>query len=164
VFVWTPPPAAAGVAIEELRKARHKHTDSVHLFVVPRLMGPYWRKHAWKVADVIVEVTAGHPAWPLNMHEPLTLVFVFPFIRNEPWQLKRSPAIVGMGKRLSKMFKEGDRSSGLVLQQFWKRARSLGSMSKRMVSKVLRCRSKFEIPHGAPGERRRLAVEEEDGR
>ena len=50
------------------------------------------------------------------VHESLTLVFVFPFIRNEPWQLKRSPAIVGMGKRLSKMFKEGDGSLGFVLQ------------------------------------------------
>jgi len=97
VFIWTPYPAAAGVAIEELRKARHKHTDSAHLFVVPRLMGPYWRKHVWKVADVIVEV-----------------------------------------------------------------ARFLGSMSKHMVSKVLSCRSGFEIPHGAPGERRGIAVEARD--
>jgi len=113
---------------------------------------------------VRVRVTAGHPAWQLNMHEPLNLVFVFPFIRNEPWQLKRSPAIVGMGKHLLIMFKEGDGSLGFVLQQFWKRARSLDSMSKRMVSKVLHCRSGFEISYGAPGERRGVAVEEEDRR
>ena len=29
---------------------------------------------------------------------------------------------------------------------------------------MLRCRSGFEISHGAPGERRGITVEEEDGR
>ena len=43
-FVWSPPPAAAVAAIEELRKARHKRQDSHHIFIVPRLMQPEWRK------------------------------------------------------------------------------------------------------------------------
>ncbi len=42
-FVWAPPPpAAAGVAVEELRKARHKRQDSTHIFYTPRLMNPLW--------------------------------------------------------------------------------------------------------------------------
>lgn len=156
LFIWTPPPAAAGVAIEELRKARHKHTDSTHLFVVPRLMAPHWRKHAWKVGDLIVELPAGHEAWPLNMHEPLTLIFVFPFIRYEPWELKRTPAFVGMGKRLSKMLKAGDSTTGFVLQQFWERARTLDDLSERMVRQLLRSQSGFEVPDSPTRKRRRV--------
>ena len=35
-FVWAPPPAAADVAIEELRQARIKRQDSTHVFICPR--------------------------------------------------------------------------------------------------------------------------------
>jgi len=63
-YIWTPPPAAACFALEELRKAQHKRTESTHLFVVPHLMEPYWRKHLWKVSDMIVSLPAGHEAWP----------------------------------------------------------------------------------------------------
>jgi hypothetical protein len=41
-FVWAPPPAAAAVALEELRKARIKRQDSMHILVVPRLLMPEW--------------------------------------------------------------------------------------------------------------------------
>jgi len=33
----TPPPAAADVALEQLRQARHKRQDSFHIFVCPKL-------------------------------------------------------------------------------------------------------------------------------
>jgi len=36
IFVWSPPPAAAEVAIEDLRKARLKRRDSTHLVLVPK--------------------------------------------------------------------------------------------------------------------------------
>jgi hypothetical protein len=39
-FVWSPAPAAASVAIEELRKARIKRQDSLHVFVCLRLLKP----------------------------------------------------------------------------------------------------------------------------
>jgi hypothetical protein len=41
-FIWDPPQGAAGVAIEELRKARTKHQDSMHVFICPRLLKPEW--------------------------------------------------------------------------------------------------------------------------
>jgi hypothetical protein len=43
-FVWSPPPSAADVVLEELRKARLKHQDSTHFFVCPRLLTPDWLK------------------------------------------------------------------------------------------------------------------------
>jgi hypothetical protein len=87
VFVWSPPPSAAESAIEELRKARHKRQVSQHLFIVPHLMQPLWRKHLHKATDIVLTLKPGHPAWPLDMLEPLALAFVFPFIRHKPWQL-----------------------------------------------------------------------------
>ena len=40
-MVWVPPPGVARFAIEELRQARQqKRQASLHIFVVPRLMGP----------------------------------------------------------------------------------------------------------------------------
>jgi hypothetical protein len=44
VFLWSPPPAIADVALEELLKARHKRTDMVHVLLIPRLMTPRWRR------------------------------------------------------------------------------------------------------------------------
>jgi hypothetical protein len=41
-FVWTSPPAAANVALEELQKARIKRQDSLHVIVIPRLLKPKW--------------------------------------------------------------------------------------------------------------------------
>ena len=36
-FIWTPPPVAGRIAIEELRKSRHKSMESTHVFVIPHL-------------------------------------------------------------------------------------------------------------------------------
>ena len=57
-FVWTPPPAAADVALEELRKARIKRQDSTHFFVCPHLLTSEWLQQLWKTADLIIQVPA----------------------------------------------------------------------------------------------------------
>ena len=37
MFLWSPPPAIAEVALEELFMARHKQTDTFHMLLIPRL-------------------------------------------------------------------------------------------------------------------------------
>jgi len=44
-YIWSPPPAAASIVLEELRKARQKRQGLAHLFICPRLMYPYWQCH-----------------------------------------------------------------------------------------------------------------------
>ncbi len=41
-LLWTPPPAAAAFALDELGLSRHKRTHLNHIFVCPRLMTQYW--------------------------------------------------------------------------------------------------------------------------
>ena len=47
-FIWSPPPAAARLVIEELRQVRHKRQASLYFFIVPRLMSPEWRSQLFK--------------------------------------------------------------------------------------------------------------------
>ena len=60
IFVWSPPPAAADVCLEELRKARMKRKNSLHVVCVQRLMTPLWLKQLNKAADCLFVVPTGH--------------------------------------------------------------------------------------------------------
>jgi hypothetical protein len=54
LFLWTPPPAVADVAIEELLKARHKRTDTFHVVMIPCLMTLRWRRLLNKAAILLL--------------------------------------------------------------------------------------------------------------
>ena len=51
-FVWSPPPTAADVVVEQLSMARHKRPQCFHMVVVPRLFTAYWRKHLTRATDL----------------------------------------------------------------------------------------------------------------
>ena len=63
-YIWTPPPVVASFAVDQLRKARHKRTDSIHIFLCPELYHTQWKKSLRKVADVLIDIpprlTFGH--------------------------------------------------------------------------------------------------------
>ena len=63
-FLWTPPPAAADVALEEMRKARIKRQLSTHIFVCPRLLTTEWLKQCHKATDCLFELPVGFSVWP----------------------------------------------------------------------------------------------------
>ena len=90
-FVWSPPPGAADVAIEQLRKARHKRQRSTHIFFCQRLLTPKWYKQLHKACDLVIEIPAVTRFWPKENFEPLIIGFVFPFLRSKPWQLRGTP-------------------------------------------------------------------------
>ena len=162
-YVWSPPPGAAPAALEQLRKARHKRQKSTHLFICPRLLYPLWQRSLFRSADLILEIPAGHPAWPANMHEPLILAIYFPFISHRPWQLKRSPCLLDVEGYLQRMFKTGEGTEGPVLRQLWSFSRRLASMSSELAWKVLQGRWKNQFSHKHGRKRRRDQVEETKG-
>ncbi len=42
VYLWSPLPIVANVALEECMKAIHKRTDAFHIFLIPKLFSPTW--------------------------------------------------------------------------------------------------------------------------
>ena len=137
VYGWFPPPAAADVALEQLRIARIKRQDSSHVFVCPRLLCPSWLKQLNKACDLIFKVPVGAIGWPADMCEPLLIGVCFPFLRYKPWQFQGSPRISYVARQMHEMRDDVEVDRGFILRKFWSLAHRLLTMPERMVSRVL---------------------------
>jgi len=145
-FIWSPPPAAADVALEQLRQARIKRQDSCHIFICPRLLTCEWIKQLYKAADLVFEVPTGYEGWPTDMFEPLTIGILFPFVPHRPWQLRSTPKMFYVARELRRLFEEENLAAGDFLRQFLVDCKRLQSMSKDVVWKMLHFRSRSEVP------------------
>ena len=153
-YVWAPPPAAADVCLEELRKARMKRKLSLHIVIIQRLMTPDWRKQLNKAADCIFTIPASHPFWPTHHFEPLVVAILFPYLNHRPFQLKSTPKMFEVGRRLSKMFHEDKVDGGNILFQLLLDIKKLSSMSQRMVWRMLYFGTSPPFSSWLPGEER----------
>jgi hypothetical protein len=149
VYGWFPPPAAANVAIEQLRIARIKRQESTHIFVCPRLMSPQWLKQVHKACDIVFAVPIGSPGWPSNMFEPLIVGICFPFIRFDPWQTKGTPKMVDQAKQLSALQSTGILDQRSLLRELWHVCHKLITMPECMVSRMLYFNKRSRVPHCA---------------
>ena len=68
------------VVIKQLRLALVKSKNSTHLVVIPRLIWPLWMKAICKIADIVFSIEHVHKFWTPDMHEPLIVAFIFPFL------------------------------------------------------------------------------------
>lgn len=144
-YVWAPPPGAALIAAQQLRRARLKRTKSCHVFVCPRLMEPVWRSQIHKSADLIFEIPPCQPWWDCTMFEPLIIAVYFPYLRNKPWCFKGTKACLGVEEHMRDLFKRGSESTGSVLRQLWSQARRLEDLSESVVCKMLHSDSGFDL-------------------
>jgi hypothetical protein len=81
-------------------------------------MTPKFLKQLNKTLDVIITVPVGHPAWPKEIFEPL---FVFPFVRHDPWQLQGIPQMYALEWKLRGLWKaEAFMEGTSLLRQFCK--------------------------------------------
>jgi hypothetical protein len=84
-FVWSPAPAAADAAVEQLGKARHKRSASLHLIVAPRLFTGKWRRHMTQESDLYFKITAGDCSlWGANQCKPVLIFLCLPFTIARP--------------------------------------------------------------------------------
>ena len=144
VFIWTPPPAAALAAVEQLREARNKRMESVHIVIIPRLFTSLWRRQLMRASDVFCELPFDEEFWDKSeQHEPLTLTLIFPFLPYSPWQLRRSKAFLEMGRVLQAMWKNGQIAAGPILCELLSRTRDLETMPRGVVSKMLQTPLRF---------------------
>ena len=93
--LWIPPPAAMETVMELFAEDHLVNPHLAHVFVVPRLMTHLWRRHMLRDADLHFYVQAGAPFWPRSMHEPLTVVVIFPlsYVNSYqgPWIVRDRP-------------------------------------------------------------------------
>jgi hypothetical protein len=102
--------------LEELRKARIKRQESLHVFVCPRLMKPKWFRQLYKAADIVFDLPVTSWCWPSLMFEPLIIGIVFPCIRVPPWQLRGTPKMFKLGGQLRQVWLSKDMDLGILLR------------------------------------------------
>ena len=137
VFLWTPPPAAADAALEELARARHKRTDTFHVIAIPRLMLPRWRRLFNKLCDFTFVVSPGASFWPDAMYEPLWCGIILPFTHHRPWCFKRAPLLVGLGRDLRGLLASSEEDAGHLLRKLLLLPRWIAPLSERVARGVL---------------------------
>ena len=130
VHVWSPPPAAALVALSEVAASRHKWPHSVtHVFLCQRLLfQEEWRRAFEKEVDVWFVLNLGD-VWPNYCFEPLIVGIAFPMYRNYPWLLRQEQEkAVEIGRSLSGLSKTSHLSVGNYLRKLWLSPRTLQSV------------------------------------
>lgn len=148
IYIWTPAPAAADVALEQLRIARIKRQKSTHLVIIPRLLTSQWLKQLYKAADLVVFCPAIHDFWNKTNFENLTFAFVFPFLEYRPFQQRKTPKMFGMGRQLSQMFKQETMADWDLLRKFWRLHQQLPTLPRSVVWELLYYGKKLPFPRG----------------
>jgi len=137
-FLWAPPPAAAATALQQLSLSRHKRGHLNHIFIAPWLMMALWRKRLFKLADIMLELPAGHfDFWPSACHEPLILGLTLHFFSHSPWILRNTPKILAMGRQVRRLWSASEEHVGLVLRKLCQLPAVLDGMPPGMVWEVL---------------------------
>ena len=154
--IWSLPPAAALDALEELSVARLVRPSQVTAIVlVPQLLQPEWRRRFVRCVDLYFVIAAGSSdIWPSHMHESLLVGISFPILRHEPWEWKRVPFMVGLGRQLSSLHKDNSVLAGDILHKFWSTRYKMSRLSESMVCKMLHANS-WQPFLGLSGEGRR---------
>jgi len=145
--VWTPAPAAADAALEQLAKARHKRPQHTHLVIIPRLMTARWRKFMSKICDLIFTVPIGSDIWIDSQFEPLVVGLCLPLSRHPPWRLKGTALLDRVERLLRDLPMSDPRWGGGVLRELLKRTRALEGMSTSLVREVLHSAGQQRVPN-----------------
>ena len=133
VHLWTPPPAAALIALKELSRSRHKRPSEVtHVVMIPRLLwDEEWRSRFEKEVDFWFILHNGS-LWPHSAFEPLLVGISFPILPPSspyPWQVKQErKRVVDLGRAMSKMSQSSDLRVGHYLRQLWLSPRTFSDL------------------------------------
>lgn len=127
-FIWTPPPAVADVALEQLCETRHTRPWNSHIFLCPALMTSRWRKRLMKVADVMFTVPVGSALWGTCMHEPVVVALICPLLPCRPWQVRHTDLVVELQHQMSGVWSPCLTRERIGLRQFWEGARELSGL------------------------------------
>jgi hypothetical protein len=121
-FIWSPAPAIADAALEQLCETRHTRPMSAHIFLCPALMTSRWRKRLGKVADAMFTVPVGSAHWKSNMHEPVVVALICPLLPCSPWQVRESPVMAQLQRNLPRVWSSDLATERDSLREFWAHA------------------------------------------
>jgi hypothetical protein len=99
----------------------------------------------------------------MDQHEPLMVGLYFPYLPNEPWQIKGSRKILGMAGHLQRLLKANSSTAGCLLRQLWQFMRQLPTMPKQLVLQLLQGSEAHELPKATSRKRQRASLEEKEG-
>ena len=136
-ILWAPPPSIAEIAVEELRKSRHKRPDICHVFVCSKLMTPKWRKFVLRTCCFAFYVDANEDHWPKEMYESLFVAVYMPYLHCYPWTFRGSNSILELGRKLSEVQKKKIGSQRDCLCEFFLFSRRLQMLSSTVVRSML---------------------------
>jgi len=137
VFLWSPPPCIAEVAIEFLRESIHRRSDCMHIVIIPKLMSYAWRKLLLKTCDFSFYIDPGHECWPEKMHESILFGLYLPLLNCYPWTLKRSKPVLEMERLLSAMPYSQERAKSSLLRKFLLFAWRIRTLPEGVVRQML---------------------------
>lgn len=89
-FIWSPAPAIADVALEQMCDAVLCRPWNAHVFICPAHMTYRWRNQLQKMADLVLTIKVGGQLWPAHLHEPLVIGLTCPLLAYSPWRVKRT--------------------------------------------------------------------------
>jgi hypothetical protein len=144
--IWSPAPAVADAALEQLCEARHTQPWRAHVFVCPTLLTMMWRKQLSKVVDVLFSVPVGTHIWPFGMHEPVLVGIVFPLPDRHPWTLRRSKLVADAQKELSGLWTPDSAGKGSYLRQLCLRARNIRDLPESLACDLLQTVQERPVP------------------
>lgn len=140
-FLWDLPPAAGGVAIEQLCTHIHGVPKSLHVVLVPWLCTWLFRKQLGKVVDLLLTVETNHTFWNKTMHEPLLLGLYLPLLpplsRFAPQKLKHTQLVERVQSKLYSMQKEGHKVEWHHLRKLLFQAWKIPTMPHGMAQRLL---------------------------
>jgi hypothetical protein len=139
-FAWTPPPAAADAALEQLFRTQLKcpHNTS-HIFIAPRLMTSRWCKKLLKACTFYFYVHACFDIWDKSQHEPLMIAVCLPLLsKHIQWNLQSTQHVGELERSLRPVQQFHPHGSRNLLRQFLITTRKLEIVPRSMVCKMLR--------------------------
>ena len=146
-FLWVPPPAAADAAVEQLCRNYQLHEGNFNIIIVPRLFTSRWREQLVKVEDLLVTIPFNDSFWPKSQNEPLILAIVFPFHSTKPWKLRGTTLLVNCERELQEVWEKNISLGGDILRKLLLSTRTLGTMPRDMVRKLLSLSQRGKICH-----------------
>ena len=108
----------------------------MHIFVCPCLCTALWRRHLYKVSDLVFEVPAGESFWTKEMHEPLIIGTALPFLMCNPWQVCRTPKMYSLGRKLRRVWGVPGLDARPILCELLSQHHRMASMPESVVHKI----------------------------